>query len=140
MSSFSSISSLADFNSMSSQISIEFRGSFLHVRLPQGFEITPQKMAVLWLTIGDACQVYDSKQVLVEGKVASRQMTVADVYESGKGIADIPRLRLACLFYDYISDETTDFFKMVAANRGAKVEFFIDRKEALRWLDVEADE
>lgn len=80
---------------MSSDIFIEYSGNYLHAHLPPGFQITPHKMAILWLTIGDACQVYNSKRVLVEGKVAARQMTAGDVYESGKGIADIPRLRLA---------------------------------------------
>jgi hypothetical protein len=31
----------------------------------------------------------------------------------------------------------TDFFKLVAKNRGAEVEFFPDGREALRWLGVD---
>lgn len=124
---------------MSSDLSIEFRGSYLHVKLPPGFEITPEKTTILWLTIGDACQEYVCKRVLVEGTISSRQMTMADVYDSGKGVGDIGGLRLACLFYDYPSDETTDFFKMVASNHGVLVEFFNDRTEALRWLGVDCN-
>lgn len=125
---------------MSFDISIEFRGRYLHVKLPPDYKITPESVAKLWAIIGSACQKYDRNRVLVEGTIASRKMTAGDAYYSGKKAGGIAHLRLACLFYGYSPDETTDFFKIVALNRGVLVEFFTDRTKALQWLGVDSDE
>jgi len=48
-------------------------------------------------------------------------------------------MKLAICIYEYIPDETTQFFKNVAYNRGATIEFFNDKKKALAWLGIAED-
>ena len=67
-------------------------------------------------------------------------MTSADAYDAGSKAGNVAPLRIACLFYNYIPDETTKFFKMVAANRGVLIEYFTDQVEALQWLGVNPDD
>jgi hypothetical protein len=67
-------------------------------------------------------------------------MTAMDAYDAGNKAGEVAPLRLACLFYDYSPDETSSFFQTVALNRGVSVEYFTDSMEALRWLNVNADE
>ena len=77
---------------MSSDVSIEFRGSYLRANLPEGYEITPENVVKLWSVIGEACKKYECSRVLVEGKIASRKITpVTPIIERFLfGILDTP--------------------------------------------------
>ena len=138
---FSRGSSLAeDETNMSSDVLIEFRSNYLHAQLSLNYEITPESVTKFWSAIGDARKKYDCKLVLAEGKISSRQMMAADAYNSGKQAGEFAPLRLACLLYDHSPDEVSDFFKIVALNRGVLVEYFTNRVKALRWLGVNPNE
>jgi hypothetical protein len=75
--------------------------------------------------------------VLNEGHVDLSKLRAFDSYSAGTKAGEIEGLRMAVLFHGYEPDERAEFFKIVASNRGAKVEFFNDRREALEWLGVE---
>jgi hypothetical protein len=63
-----------------------------------------------------------------------------DAYQSGAQAAEsIPGMTLAIYIHDYIPDEITQFFKNVAFNRGARIEFFNDKQKALAWLGFQDD-
>ena len=67
----------------------------------------------------------------------SRRMDMAGAFVSGDKLAQsIAGLYMACFFEGYETDELTEFFKTVARNRGAMVEFFNTREEAFRWLGI----
>ena len=60
-----------------------------------------------------------------------------DAYQSGAQAAEsIPGMTLAIFVDHYAPDEITQFFKNVAYNRGAHIEFFNDKKKALAWLGI----
>jgi len=64
-----------------------------------------------------------------------------DAYQSGAQAAEsIPGMTLAICIDDYTPDDITQFFKNVAYNRGARIEFFNDKKKALAWLGFEDTE
>ncbi len=54
-----------------------------------------------------------------------------------KASRSVRGLSLACCFYDYTHDKLSDLFKAVAKHGGARVEFFSNRNEALKWLKVD---
>lgn len=118
------------------EFEIIFRGDYLHVLLAQNYEITPEGMQKFWSEIQNVCRKYKCYKVLSEGKIHSRKLTGWDAYNSGSQAGEIRGLRIACLFYNYHPDETSDFFKTVAANRGTKVEFFTKKSTALKWLGI----
>ena len=119
---------------------IIFRGSFLHVLHTENYEITPEGMVKLWLALSEACQTYKCYKVLSEGRIYQRKLKGWDAYNSGSQAGEIRDLQMACLFYNYEPDETTEFFKTISANRGSQIEFFTDKVEALKWLGIDKGE
>ena len=118
--------------------SIEFRGDYIYVIHAPDFEITPDSKARLWSALAVECETYNCRRVLTEGKRVRREMSFLEVFDSAKQLSNIiPGLRLAFCFENYPQDELTGFFKTAASNRGVKINFFSDCREALGWLGVE---
>jgi hypothetical protein len=123
---------------MSSDFSLEFNGKYIHVIHAPDYEISPESNDKMWKTLSDACRKYKCLKVLAEGQTQKRRITSLDAYQSGTQAADsIPGLKLAICIYEYTPDETTEFFKNVAYNRGAYIESFNDKQKALAWLGIE---
>jgi hypothetical protein len=122
---------------MSTNFTIEFRDDYILVRHVAELEITPESSARLWSALAEACQTYNCSRVLREGKINLRKMNWLSMYDSATQAANvIPGLRVACCFEDHLEDDLTRFLQTVAHNRGVRIEFFSDRREALQWLGV----
>lgn len=122
---------------MKTGYSFEFLGNYISVKHSDDFTISFQTMAKFWEDLADFCKTHNCRKVLAEGNVFKRKMTTVEAFESGNKVGKlILGLWLACAFPEYHPDETTDFFKTVAKNRGVRVEFFQDREAALKWLNV----
>lgn len=120
------------------EFEITFRGSYVHVQHEPDYVITLDSISRLYKAIGEACRQYNCYRVLAEGGALSRKMNMPDAFESGSQIAQsIAGLTMAICLKGYKPDELTTFFKTVARNRGATVEFFQDTDEALKWLGVQ---
>jgi hypothetical protein len=125
---------------LSTDFEIIFRGSYIHVLLAKNYEITPDGLGKIWKATAEACQKYKCNKVLSEGNINSRKLKAWDAFSSGSQASEIPSLRHACLFYNYKTDDITEFFKTVTSNRGSYIEFFTDKAEALEWLGVTDNE
>ena len=126
---------------MSSDFSVEFEGKYIHIVHAPDYEISPESNETMWTTLAQACRKYKCLRVLAEGPTQTRKVTSMDAYKSGAQAAEsIPGLKLAICIYEYTPDGTTQFFKNVAYNRGATIEFFNDKQKALAWLDIEDTE
>jgi hypothetical protein len=122
---------------MSHDFTIDFNGKYIHMIHAPDYEICPESNEKLWKELSKACKKYDCRKVLAEGPTQKRRISSMDAYESGSLASEsIPGLKLAICIYEYITDETTDFFKNVAYNRGVRIEFFNDKKKALHWLGI----
>jgi hypothetical protein len=123
---------------MSTDFTIEFRLTYLHIQNAPNYEITSSGASRRWAALATACAAFGCNRVLWEGKVAARRLTISEVYDSAKQLSDIaPGLKLACFFEGYTPDELSDFYKKVALNRGTLIRFFSNRVDALRWLGVD---
>jgi len=116
---------------------IAFRGDYLHITHPDNFVLLPEDIEGLWHNLAEACKNHNCSRVLNEGNLDFSKVKAYDSYHAGSQAGEIRGLRMACLFPNHQPDERSEFFKMVAANRGANVEFFSARAEALKWLGVE---
>ena len=126
---------------MSTNFSLEFNGRYIHVIHAPDYEISPESNDKLWKELAKACQKYKCLKVFAEGASQSRRVTSLDAYQSGAQAAEsIPGLKLAICIYEYTPDETTEFFKNVAYNRGATIEFFNDKQKALASLGIKDGE
>jgi hypothetical protein len=115
---------------------ITFRDGYLHITHPDNFVILPGDLEGLWNNLAEACKMFDCPLVLNEGNIDLSKLKAFDTYYAGTQAGEIDCLRMACLFTNHQLDEKSEFFKSVAAHRGALVEFFTDRAEALEWLGV----
>lgn len=126
---------------MSSDFSLEFKERYIHLIHAPDYEISPESNDILWAELAKACRKYKCLKVLTEGSNQKRRITSMDAYQSGAQAAEsIPGMTLAICIDDYTPDEITQFFKNVAYNRGARIEFFNDKKKALAWLGFEDTE
>jgi hypothetical protein len=116
---------------------MEFCGTYIHVRLTPGYEISSESMYRLWTDLAGFIRTCNCHRVLAEGLMPSRRMNMAGAFISGERITQaVSGLMMACYFEGYKADELTEFFKTVSRNRGASIEFFSEREEACRWLGV----
>jgi hypothetical protein len=122
---------------MNTNFTMEFSGTYIHVRLTPGYEISSESMYRLWTDLAEFVRKYDCRRVLAEGLMPSRRMNMAGAFISGEQISQsVSGLLMACYFKGYKADELTEFFKTVARNRGTSVEFFSDQEEAFQWLGI----
>ncbi len=125
---------------MSYDFSIEFNGKYIHIIHAPDYEICPESNEKMWKELSQACKKYKCLKVFAEGPTQKRRITSLEAYQSGSQASEsIPGLTLAICIYKYTPDATTDFFKNVAYNRGATIEFFNDKKKALDWLGIKED-
>lgn len=126
---------------MSTNFSLEFNGKYIHIIHAPDYEISPESNEKIWRELSQACKKYKCLKVFAEGAAQTRRVSSLDAYQSGLQAAEsIPGLAMAICIYDYTPDETTEFFKNVAFNRGATIEFFNDKQKALTWLGFKDDE
>ena len=105
--------------------------------LAPGYEIRPEGVTQLMLSVSDVCSRQGQRRVLIEGRVAARRMVNMDSFGAGALAGSmLTGVRIACCFYGYAPDDQSQFFKDVAQNRGVRVEFFSERDAARRWLGV----
>jgi hypothetical protein len=122
---------------MSTEFKLTPYADYLHVELAPDYEITPDGTTQLIMAISDVCARQGQRRVLVEGTVSRRSMGTMDSFGLGSLVGSLlPGVSLACCFYGYAPDQQTQFFKDVSQNRGVRVEFFVQREAALRWLGV----
>ncbi|MDI6742746.1 MAG: hypothetical protein QMD11_08395, partial [Smithella sp.] len=122
---------------MSTDFSLEFNGKYIHIIHAADYEISPESNDKMWKALSDACKKYKCLKVFAEGQAQKRRVTPLDAYQSGAQAAEsIPALKLAICIYEYTPDDTTQFFKNVAYNRGVQIEFFNDKPKALAWLGI----
>jgi len=125
---------------MSSDFSLEFNGRYIHLIHAPDYEISPDSNNILWTELAKACRKHKCLKILTEGSNQRRRIASMDAYQSAAQAAEsIPGMTLAICIDNYTPDETTQFFKNVAYNRGARIEFFKDKKKALDWLGFDQE-
>ncbi len=117
---------------------ITFRGDYIHFQLAPDFMITLKNVLKLYQLVNSACRQYNCNRVLAEGGASGRKMSMSDAFESGSQVAlSVTGLVMAICLKGYKTDEVTTFYKTVARNRGARIEFFHNRDDALKWLGIQ---
>lgn len=114
--------------------------NYIHIKHPPGFEITPAFLDDAWAEVARLAREHACNKILIEAPGPIRQLDTMSAFDSGRTLAEIaPGLAVAMCFEDYSFDDISAFFKTVAQNRGAKVEMFSNRDDALAWLGVKAN-
>ncbi len=110
-------------------------GEFVRVEHATGFCITPELLAAVWRDLAAMCRRMSCSAVLVEGDALRRDLRPLDSLDSAaEASRNIPGLILAICLDQYVTDPQTELFITASARRGATVQFFSRRAEALAWL------
>jgi hypothetical protein len=123
---------------MPSAFTLEIREGYLYLNLEPGFEFTPESTTRVWTAIGESCREHGLRKALVEGDNVQRRISTLDSFDVASLIARLlPGLSVAFCFRGYVPDDQSQFFRIVAMNRGVRSQFFQDLNAALDWLKVE---
>lgn len=124
---------------MDPPLELEVHSDHLHIKLSPDMVIDAGSTQDLWEYVGNACAEHGHSKVLIESAARERRMDMTTAFDSARTLAKhTSGLTVAFCFHNLKFDELTTFFKTVAQNRGAKVEFFSDLGEAAKWLGVES--
>lgn len=123
---------------MNAHLQIEFRDGFVHVQYPAECEVTPENQSRLWNEITMAANRFKCRKVLSEAPpLPRRKIGTLDAINLAKQATNAaPGLSVACCLAGYIPDDSDEFFKTAALNRGMRIEFFPNREEAITWLGI----
>ncbi|MGB7069987.1 MAG: hypothetical protein WBD22_10885 [Pyrinomonadaceae bacterium] len=114
---------------------VEYRGDHIRVLLSPEYDATEENSVKFWAAVKEACAKYDSRRVLLEGKVPVSDVGTLEVVSSGvRASTAAPQLWFALFLEGYEVEELGELFKAVARSRGVHVRFFSDRDLALKWL------
>jgi len=119
---------------MDKGVEVEFRGDHISVKLKPNYAFDPSGRDEVWAEIKAACKEHNSRRVLVEGVVPTGERETADVVAAGQRTATVPHLWLAFHLDNFEATEQSELFEAIAASRGVRVKFFVDREHALTWL------
>ncbi|MGD9590154.1 MAG: hypothetical protein AB7Q37_12555 [Pyrinomonadaceae bacterium] len=119
---------------MDKEFSVEHREDHIRIELGPDFEVKPEYEDAFWQRLGDACQKYDTRRVLVEGFVPNGERTTDEIISAGRRTSAIPHLWLAFHLENFERNEQSELYEVIAASSGVRVKFFSDAENALRWL------
>jgi hypothetical protein len=111
---------------------------FVHVQHLPRAKLTYDALIEQWQSIADVASKGQYRKVLIEGKKPQRALSTTDIYRLSQHLmaVGIRGFRIAFLFYEYVTDELSDFWETVTSNTGNSVAFFTDRAEAFTWLEI----
>lgn len=98
-------------------------------------ESTIKTLHEFWVSLAEICEKLDCQRILLIGPDPGTRPDTMAAFESGVEAARIVAGRsLAICWNGFKSDEQAEFFKTVAGNRGARIEFFSETEAAVKWL------
>lgn len=113
---------------------VQFRGDHIHVTLGKDFKVKPEQQDEFWDHVRKSCEEHGSRRVLVEGFVPSGERDTSEVIDAGQRASVVPHLWLAFHLENFVPNEQSELFEVIAASRGVRVKFFSDTEHALMWL------
>ena len=124
---------------MSKDFEVKFLGSHIHVELGPNYVIEPENKDDFWEMLKEACDKYGSRRVLIEGSIPSGGRDAAAVVAAGERAAAVPNVWLALHLDDFVPNERSELFQVIAAARGVRAKFFSDNRSAMQWLESNAE-
>ncbi len=105
------------------------------VERPPDYEVVVSEQPKALLELSGACNEAGCKKVLIVGPRTKVSLSAFDIVELGKNIAKLD-IQLAIAELHDASTDAMSLLKVVALNRGSKIRFFDNVKDAKDWLEV----
>ena len=112
-----------------------FTGDFIRLSFSKPFTITPNTARELLAALAAQCSAHSCVKVLVEGLAPGGGLSTEELYSLGVALSQaLPGVRAAVFLEGDARVTDREFFKDVAANRGANVRYFASVDAAKGWL------
>lgn len=121
---------------MNRSFKVEFREDHIHVEIAANFKIEPEREEEFWRGISQICDKHGSRRVLVEGFAPEDERAISEVIDSGMRTTVVPNMWLAICLDNFVQDDRSELFEVIALQQGVRVRFFSDAEAALQWLRV----
>lgn len=124
---------------MFDNVAVEFCGSYIHVKQPGVFALSSPETKAFWARLKEICDELDSDTVLIEAASVDLGHDTMHTFDSGvnaSSIVENPTIAICAEVCE--PDDAAEFFKTVAKNRGAHVEFFTSFHHAVSWLGIDS--
>jgi len=106
------------------------------VERPDDYRVVLSEQRASLVEIAQACQEDGLQKVLIVGPRTEVRLSVMDVYNLGKEIAELGILQIAVVESHDAASEDVTLLEDVASNRGALFQFFGTREAAEQWLGI----
>ena len=123
---------------MFDDVAVEFCGSYIHVKQPGALALSAPATNAFWERLRQICDELDSDTVLIEAASVEAGRDTMSTFDSGVNaslIVENPTIAICSEAYK--PNDAAEFFRTVAVNRGAHVEFFTCFQKAVRWLGAD---
>ena len=114
---------------------ISVHPDYVLVEGPDDYEIVMDDEPAELIEMSAVCKKAGRRKVLILGSKTKVRLSVMDILELGRRIADMG-LEIAVVESHDASDEDVDFLENVAWNRGGLIKFFDSQLDAEEWLGV----
>jgi hypothetical protein len=125
---------------MKGAVKFEFVDDHIEVVIAPSYEFDAAASGELWDELERLCEEHKTCRVLVEGRAPEIEPDTSDVIAAGQRTATIPKMWMAFHFEDFVPNEKSELFEVIAASKGVRVKHFADREPALMWLRNNAPE
>ncbi len=115
-------------------VRIEFEEDHIRVCLAPDFEFDSSRSESLWQQLKHVSDERGTCRVLVEGRAPEVDLDTSEVIAAGERTATVPKLWMAIHFEDFVPNEQSELFEVIAASKGVRVKHFTNREHALMWL------
>lgn len=119
---------------MDDGVTFEFEDDHIRVVMAPDFEFDPSASPDLWDELKHLCEQHKTCRVLVEGRAPEVELDTPEVIAAGQRTATVPKLWMAFHFEDFVPNEQSELYEVIAASKGVRVKHFADREHALMWL------
>jgi len=119
---------------MKDGIKFVFEDDHILVRLAPEYHFDPDASGDLWAELKRLCEDHKTCRVLVEGRAPEVELETPDVIAAGQRTATVPKLWMAFHFEDFVPNEQSELYEVIAASKGVRVKHFTNREHALMWL------
>lgn len=109
------------------------RPGYVLVERTEGYKVVLGEQPEALTKISAACEKAGCRRVLIQGPRTRVRLSVADIYELGKQIAELGLLIAVVESHD-VANENVEFLETVVSNRGAPIQFFDTTEAAEYWL------
>src|SRR5689334_6544067 len=103
---------------MRNSVKFEFDEDHIRVVVEPEYEFDASGSDAMWAELKRLCEEHKTSRVLVEGRAPAVELDTPAVIAAGQRTAIVPRLWIAFHFEDFVPNEQSELYEVIAASKG----------------------